>query len=75
MTMPEVKISNLSQRVYACCSQIPEGSVSTYKHIADFLGISPRIVGQSLKNNPYAPKVPCHRVIASNFFIGGFQGE
>jgi O-6-methylguanine DNA methyltransferase len=73
--MSTLKISNTSQQVYDCCSQIPEGYVSTYKHIANFLGISPRVVGQSLKNNPYAPKVPCHRVIASNFFIGGFQGD
>lgn len=73
--MSLLKITNVSQQVYDCCSQIPEGYVSTYKYIANFLGISPRLVGQALKNNPYAPKVPCHRVIASNFFIGGFRGE
>ncbi|WNE41088.1 MAG: Methylated-DNA--protein-cysteine methyltransferase [Mycoplasmataceae bacterium] len=68
-------INNLSEQVYNCCSQIPLGYVSTYKNIANFLNISPRVVGQTLKRNPYAPKVPCHRVIASTFFIGGFQGE
>lgn len=28
-----------------------------------------------MRENPFAPHVPCHRVIASNLFIGGFQGE
>ena len=32
------------------------------------------VVGNALRRNPYAPRIPCHRVIASNLFIGGFQG-
>lgn len=32
-------------------------------------------VGNALRNNPFSPYVPCHRVIASNLFIGGFFGE
>lgn len=32
-------------------------------------------VGAALRNNPFAPFVPCHRVIASDRFIGGFTGE
>jgi methylated-DNA-[protein]-cysteine S-methyltransferase len=32
-------------------------------------------VGQALKVNPFAPKVPCHRVISSSLEIGGFQGK
>ena len=34
-----------------------------------------RAVGSSLKRNPFAPKVPCHRVVASNLALGGFQGS
>jgi methylated-DNA-[protein]-cysteine S-methyltransferase len=69
-------INNLSHPVYNCCSQIPKGKVSTYKYIAEFLHIPPRVVGQVLKNNPFSPsEVPCHRVIATNFFIGGYYGE
>jgi alkylated DNA nucleotide flippase Atl1 len=33
------------------------------------------IVGGALRKNPFAPAAPCHRVIASNLFIGGFMGE
>jgi len=32
-------------------------------------------VGQALKNNPFAPEVPCHRVIKSDLTIGGFAGK
>ena len=67
---------NFSHPVYNCCSQIPKGKVSTYKYIAEFLHISPREVGKILKNNPHSSsEVPCHRVIATNFFIGGYYGE
>jgi methylated-DNA-[protein]-cysteine S-methyltransferase len=68
-------VSDFSQKVYNLCSQIPTGYVSTYKYIAKFINSSPRAVGQVLKNNPNSPVVPCHRVIASNYFIGGFQGK
>ncbi len=37
--------------------------------------ISVKLIGQALKRNPFAPDVPCHRVIASNGDIGGFHGE
>jgi len=32
-------------------------------------------VGAALRNNPFAPFVPCHRIIASDHSIGGFFGE
>ena len=28
-----------------------------------------------MKVNPFAPTVPCHRVVASNGAIGGFFGQ
>jgi len=31
-------------------------------------------IGQVLKKNPYAPVVPCHRVVKSDGTIGGFKG-
>ena len=65
----------VADKVYEKCSQIPAGKVSTYGKIADALNSSPRAVGQALKCNPYAPKVPCHRVVRSDGNIGGFMGE
>ncbi|CAG8559497.1 10985_t:CDS:2 [Diversispora eburnea] len=68
-------ITKFQYKVYDLCSQIPEGYISTYKLLANALKSSPRAVGGSLRVNPFSPFIPCHRVIASNFFIGGFDGE
>lgn len=62
------------EKVYTECSKIPKGKVSTYNAIAKRLKSSPRAVGQALKRNPYAPKVPCHRVIKSDRTLGGYDG-
>lgn len=69
-------VTPFQERVYAAVRLIPTGKVATYKGVADFLGCrAPRAVGQALKVNPFAPQVPCHRVIAANLTLGGFQGE
>ncbi|CAJ0846324.1 4445_t:CDS:1, partial [Entrophospora sp. SA101] len=63
-------------QVYQLCTQIPPGYVSTYKKIAEILRSSPRAVGQALRKNPFASAVvPCHRVIETNFFLGGYRGK
>lgn len=68
--------TDFQKRVYAWISRIPRGKVSTYGQVAKALHCrSARPVGQALKANPYAPVVPCHRVIASDLTIGGFQGH
>lgn len=61
--------------VYDFVRTIPIGKVTTYKDVSSAVGGSPRSVGSALRNNPFPPYVPCHRVIASNLFIGGFFGE
>jgi methylated-DNA-[protein]-cysteine S-methyltransferase len=56
--------------------RVPRGRVTTYKGVAEAVGCgSARAVGQALRVNPFAPKVPCHRVIASDLTLGGFQGK
>lgn len=64
-----------ADKVYELCKQIPKGKISTYGAIAKALNSSPRAVGQALRCNPYAPVVPCHRVVASTGKIGGFMGQ
>lgn len=32
-------------------------------------------VGGALRDNAFQPYIPCHRVIATNRMLGGFQGE
>lgn len=69
-------ISAFQQRVYAAVRRIPKGQVTTYKILAETIGCgSSRAVGQALRRNPFAPEVPCHRVISSDLSIGGFSGE
>jgi methylated-DNA-[protein]-cysteine S-methyltransferase len=63
------------ERVYAKLLEVPRGKVTTYGELARALGSAPRAVGQALRANPYAPRVPCHRVVASDGRIGGFRGE
>ena len=50
--------------------------MSTYKCIAESLSCprAYRAVGNALRHNPFAPAVPCHRVLASDGTIGGFAG-
>ncbi len=63
-------------QVYALCKNVPKGKVTTYKELAHALGTRAyRAVGQAMRNNPYAPEVPCHRVVASDGGLGGFEGS
>ncbi len=63
------------QRVYALARQIPPGETRTYGELARQLGGpgSARAVGQALGHNPFAPIVPCHRVLAAGARAGGFS--
>lgn len=64
------------QRVYDLVSQVPVGRVTTYAEMAKSLGCrSAQAVGQALKRNPFAPEVPCHRVIRADQTIGGYAGH
>ena len=63
-------------RVYDCIRvHVPRGYVTSYGVVAKAVGSSPRAVGQALRVNPYAPKVPCHRVITNDLRLGGFRGS
>ena len=69
------KIS-FSARVYSLCKLVPKGKVTTYSEIARKLGTKGyQAIGQVLSRNPYAPIVPCHRVIKSDGSLGGFFGK
>jgi len=56
--------------------RVPKSMVATYAYVAARIQCgSPRSVGQALRRNPFAPEVPCHRVIASDGSLGGFFGQ
>lgn len=68
-------MSKNSEEIYKLLVKIPRGKVTTYKELANKIGIkSYRGVGQILKHNPNAPEVPCHRVVKTNGDLGGYAG-
>lgn len=69
-------MTNLQSKAYELLKTVPKGRVTTYKALAEAIGSKAyRAVGQYMRHNPYAPHVPCHRVVASNGTIGGFKGS
>ena len=70
-------VSPFHQRVYGITRAIPPGRTLTYGEVADQLGEpgAARAVGQALGHNPFAPIVPCHRVLAARTGGGGFSAE
>ncbi|KAM4059269.1 6-O-methylguanine DNA methyltransferase, DNA binding domain-containing protein [Hirsutella rhossiliensis] len=67
--------SAYEKRVWTALCHIPKGCVTTYGLLSAHLGSSPRAVGNALRRNPFAPDVPCHRVVASGMSLGGFKGK
>lgn len=64
---------NFNERCYKILKKVPMGKVTTYKEIAKALRSKAyRAVGNAMNRNPYAPKVPCHRVVKNDGNIGGF---
>lgn len=70
----EREISEFTDLVYQATKKIATGKVSTYARIATQIGRekSYRAVGNALNRNPYAPTVPCHRVVTSTGHLGGY---
>lgn len=68
--------TEFERRVYAATRRIPKGQVTTYQKLAREIGCgSNQAVGQALKRNPFAPEVPCHRVVRTDLTLGGFSGQ
>ena len=63
------------QKVWRACATIPKGQVRTYGWVARRIGKpgAARAVGQALGKNPFAPVVPCHRVVGADGRLGGFS--
>ena len=64
-------------KVWKYLKNIPKGKVKTYKQVA--IGInrpkSARAVANACGKNPYAPRIPCHRVIRTDGGLGGYSGK
>jgi methylated-DNA-[protein]-cysteine S-methyltransferase len=70
-----LKGMTFNEKVWAVTARIPRGKVMTYRDVAKQLGSNGyRAVGNALNKNPYAPAVPCHRVVGSDGALTGFAG-
>ena len=68
--------TTFNEKVYSILRKVPKGKVITYKDLAEKLHTKAyRAVGQAMRCNPYAPEIPCHRVVNSSGNIGGFMGS
>ena len=69
--------TKFQQKVWAYLKKIPRGSVKTYSQVAKAIRkpLAIRAVANAIGKNPYAPKIPCHRVIRSDGSLGGYSGK
>ncbi len=69
--------TKFQKKVWNYLKTIREGTVKTYKEVA--IGInrpkSARAVANAVGKNPFAPRIPCHRVIRSDGSLGGYSGK
>ena len=72
-----MKGTHFQLKVWNYIKTIPKGKTKTYKQVA--IGINrpkaARAVANACAKNPYAPKIPCHRVIRSDGGLGGYSGK
>ena len=69
--------TQFQMKVWSYLRKIPRGSVKTYSQVAKDIGkpLAVRAVANAIGKNPYAPKIPCHRVIRSDGSLGGYSGK
>ena len=72
-----MKGTTFQLKVWKYLKKIPRGSVKTYIQVAKGIGkpLAIRAVANAIGKNPYAPRIPCHRVIRSDGSLGGYSGK
>lgn len=77
VSLDMARLTPFHQRLYAATRQIPPGQTRSYGELAQALGDAQlaRAVGQGMGANPFAPIVPCHRVLGAAGQHGGFSAR
>jgi O-6-methylguanine DNA methyltransferase len=65
-------LPSYTKKVLKTTSTIPLGYITSYGSIAEAVGGGPRAVGNIMASNPFAPIIPCHRVVKTDFTLGGY---
>ena len=73
----KLKGTKFQLKVWFYLRKIPRGSLKTYSQVAKAIGKprAVRAVANAIGKNPYAPKIPCHRVIRLDGSLGGYSGK
>lgn len=69
--------SEFQRTSWLALRDIPKGETRSYGWLARHIGApqsSVRAVGQAMGENPVAPWLPCHRVVASDGSLHGYGG-
>lgn len=66
------KLPAYTKRVLQATAAIPTGYITSYGALAHAVDGGPRAVGNVMAANPFAPLIPCHRVVKSDFSLGGY---
>ena len=74
LSLATERLSSFQSRVLEITRLIPVGYVASYGALSEAAGGSPRAVGGVMAANPFAPILPCHRVVRSDFTLGGYGG-
>ena len=72
-----LKGTQFQLKVWKYLKTIPKGELRTYSQVAKAIKMpnAVRAVANAIGKNPYAPKIPCHRVIRSDGSLGGYSGK
>ena len=72
-----LKGTKFQLKVWKYLKSIPKGELKTYTQVAIAIKKpkAVRAVANAIGKNPYAPKIPCHRVIRSDGSLGGYSGK
>lgn len=65
------------KRVWTALCDLKKGEVITYAALAKKIGKpkAVRAVANAVGANPFAPEVPCHRVVRTDGGLGGYSGK
>ena len=69
--------TKFQKKVWNYLETIRKGTVKSYNQVAIAINRpkSARAVANAIGKNPFAPKIPCHRVIRSDGSLGGYSGK
>ena len=72
-----LKGTKFQVKVWKYLKTIPKGQIRTYLDVAKAIKKpkAVRAVANAIGKNPYAPKIPCHRVIRSDGSLCGYSGK